>query len=55
MECNKYFLAIIIWLASLFSDLYLFIGHRGLISQNKMDFPENLGRMYLIRDSIASS
>ena len=35
-ECNNIFIDIIIYFTDAFSDLYLFVGHRGLKSQNKI-------------------
>lgn len=53
--CNKLFLVVIICLTSIFSVFYLFIGHRGLKSQNKTNFRETFRSMCLILDNTAAS
>ena len=37
------------------SVIYVFVGHRGLILQNKTDFREVSKSIYLILDNIAAS
>ena len=36
--CNKEFLAVIIYFTGIYSNLNLYVEHRGLKSQNKIDF-----------------